>query len=203
MVRPPAVTIRNLLVLGGLGDIEKFCGPVRARNGPKTAKSGFSRSWGPFWARRPPTKFDLRAICGPSKPCLGSHVSLGPGIWPFGGGLGAVSSVGDRLCLLGTQLTKKTHFGRNSAPPGRFWEIFGSLEAGDRCATFVLPPLPMVRPPSAAIRDLLFFRGSGGLREISRARLGPKMEQKCQKVDFPSLGGRSGLDAPRTKLFVC
>ena len=33
----------------------------------------------------------------------------------------------------------------------------------------------MVRPPAAAIRDLLVFGGSEGLREISRPRWGPEM----------------------------
>ena len=61
----------------------------------------------------------------------------------------------------------------------------------------------MVRPPAAAIRDLLVFGGSGGLKEISPPRLGPEKGQKDKKVDFPGLGGRSGLDAPRAKLFAC
>ena len=30
------------------------------------------------------------------------------------------------------------YLGRNSAPPGIFWEFFGSLEPGDRCAHFEL-----------------------------------------------------------------
>ena len=50
-------------------------------------------------------------------------------------------------------------FGRNSEPPGSFQEIFGYLEPGDRCATFVLSRLPMFRPPAAAIRDLLVLGG--------------------------------------------
>ena len=58
-------------------------------------------------------------------------------------------------------------FGRHSAPPGSFWKIFGSSEARLRCATFVLSRLPMVRPPAAAIHDLLFFLGLGVLGEIS------------------------------------
>ena len=77
---------------------------------------------------------------------MGSHVSLGPGIWPFWGALGAVSSVGERFSLLGTQPTTN-HFGHNSAPPGSFGEFCGSSELRSRCATFVQPRLPMVRPP--------------------------------------------------------
>ena len=106
----------------------------------------------------------------------------------------------------------------------------------------------MVRPPAAAIRDLLVFGGSEGLREISRpvgarnGRFGRNSAppgsfrnrvriaqlsylgdvgwclpifpaicdllvlgggQEDQKVDFPGLGGCSGLDAPRPKLFAC
>ena len=49
--------------------------------------------------------------------------------------------------------------GSNSAPAGSFREFFGSWEARLRCATFVQPRLPMVRPPAAAIRDLLVYGG--------------------------------------------
>ena len=33
-------------------------------------------------------------------------MSLGPDLWPFLGGPGGISSVGDRVCRLGTQLAK-------------------------------------------------------------------------------------------------
>ena len=116
----------------------------------------------------PPDQSCLHAKRGPSEPCLGSHVSLGPGIWPFWGALGAILSVGDRFCLLGTQPRKKAVLAVTRRHWGDFGEIFGSSEARSHCATFVLSRLPMVRPPAAAIRDLLVFGGSGGLREISR-----------------------------------
>ena len=88
MVRPPAAAIRDLLVLRGLRDSEKFRGPVQ---GPKRAKN--SKKWifpvlGAVLGETPADQICLRAKCGPSEPCLGSHVSLGPGIWPFGGGAG-------------------------------------------------------------------------------------------------------------------
>ena len=66
------------------------------------------------------------AKCGPSEPFLGSHVSLGPGIWPFWGALGAISSVGGRFCLLGTQPTKKPFWPQLGATgdfSGMFWLI--------------------------------------------------------------------------------
>ena len=47
------------------------------------------------------------------------------------------------------------------------------------------------------------FSRSGGRGEISQPRLGPEKGQNRQKMDFPGLGGRSGLDAPRPKLFAC
>ena len=47
------------------------------------------------------------------------------------------------------------------------------------------------------------FRGSGGLRQISRPRSGPETGQKHQKVDFPGLGGCSGRDARRPNLIAC
>ena len=61
----------------------------------------------------------------------------------------------------------------------------------------------MVRPPSAAIRDLLVLGGLGDLEKICDPVQGPEKGQKRQKVDFPGLGGRSGLDASRPKLFAC
>ena len=65
----------------------------------------------------------LHADCGPSESCLGSHVSPASEMRALGGGLGAISSVEDRFCLLGTQPTKNC-FSRNSAPPGSFREFF-------------------------------------------------------------------------------
>ena len=57
-VWPPAAAIRDLLVFGDLGDLKK----IRGHKGPETRqqrqKSGFPRSWGPFWAKRLPTEFD-------------------------------------------------------------------------------------------------------------------------------------------------
>ena len=80
MFRPPAAAIRDLLDLGGLGDLEKLGGPIR---GPKQAKNG--KKWifpvlGAVLGYMPPDQSCLHAKCGPSEPCLGSHVSLGPGI---------------------------------------------------------------------------------------------------------------------------
>ena len=71
----------------------------------------------------PPDPSCLHAKCGPSEPCLGSHVPLGPRIWPFWGALGAISSVGDRFCLLGTQLGKTTILTRTRRHRGVFERI--------------------------------------------------------------------------------
>ena len=40
MVQPPAVALCDLLVLGGLGDLEKFRSPIQ---GPKLAKN--AKKW--------------------------------------------------------------------------------------------------------------------------------------------------------------
>ena len=66
-------------LLQGLGDLEKFRGHPGPETGQKRRKNGFSWSWGPLWAKRLPTKVD----CMLNADCLGSHVSLGPEIWPF------------------------------------------------------------------------------------------------------------------------
>ena len=92
MVRPPAAAICDLLVLGGLGDLEKFLGTIR---GPKRAKD--TKKWIFLVAVRGETPADqicLHAECGRSEPCLGSRVPLGPEKRARGGG-GA-------FCRLGT-----------------------------------------------------------------------------------------------------
>ena len=67
-------------------------------------------------------------------------------------------------------------FGRRSAQLGGFQELFGSSEPHLRGATFVHFALSMVRPPAAAIRDLLDFRGLGA--------------KNAGKVNFFGLGAR-------------
>ena len=52
----------------------------------------------------------------------------------------------------------------------------------------------MVRPPAAAIRDLLVLGGLGDLEKFRGPVRGPKQAEKRQKVDFAGLGGRSGGD---------
>ena len=93
--------------LGFRGDSEKFCGQVW---GPKRAKN--TKKWiflvlGAVLDETSADQICLHAQCGPTEPCLGSPVSLGPDIWALRQGLGAISSAGDRFCRLGTQPTKK------------------------------------------------------------------------------------------------
>ena len=57
--------------LEGSGGLREILRPPGARNGPKMPKSGFSRSWGPFWAKRPPTKFDHMQYADPVNPVWG------------------------------------------------------------------------------------------------------------------------------------
>ena len=83
-------------------------------------------------------------------------------------------------------------FGCNSAPPENFWILFGSLEPGDRCATFVQPRLPMVQPPAAAIRDLLVLGGLGDLEKFRGPVRGPKRGKNAKKWIFPVLGAVLG-----------
>ena len=110
-------------IFGGLGDLEKFCGRLGPETGQKHPKSVFSRSLGLFWTKHPPTKFVCMLNADPVNPVkLGSHVSLGPKLWPFFGGLGAISSVGDRFFRLGTKPKKKSYPKKslNFSPPLRF-----------------------------------------------------------------------------------
>ena len=190
MVRPPAAATRDLLVLGGLGDLEKFCGSVW---GPKLANN--TKKWifpvlGAVLGETPADQICLRAQCGPSELCLGTHVSLGPGIWPFLGGLGAVSSVGDRFCLSGTQPTKN-RFGRNSPPAGSFQVFFAHRNCVRVAQLSYSDDVGKCLGIFPAIRNLLVFVGPGDLEKFC-GRPGPKTGQK---VDFSGLGGHSGRSA--------
>ena len=80
MVQPPAAAIRDLLVLGGLGDLEKFGGPVRGPKWVKNAKKWIFLVLGAVLGETPADQICLHAKCGPAEPSLGSHVSLGSGI---------------------------------------------------------------------------------------------------------------------------
>ena len=68
-------------------------------------------------------------------------------------------------------------FGRNPAPPGEFSEVCWLIGTAFALSTFVEPRLSMVRPPAAAVRDLLGFGGLGDLEKFRgpvRAQNGPK-----------------------------
>ena len=97
----------------------------------------------------PPEQSCLHAKCGPSEPCLGSHVSLGPGIWPFWGVLAANSPVGDRFCLLGTQPTKDP-FWPSLGATGEFSGIFQLIGTAFAFRNFLtlttFPTFPDVSP---------------------------------------------------------
>ena len=83
-----------------LGEISR---PPGARNGPKMPKNVFSRVWEPFWAKRPPTKFDHMIYAAPVNP-VGVPCDPGREIWPD------VSSVGARFCQFRTRKKSKRVF---------------------------------------------------------------------------------------------
>ena len=85
----------------GLGDLEK------PETGGKKTKKQIFLVLGAVIGETPAYQTGTHAKCGPTGPCLKSQVSLGPEIWPLGGGLRALSWVGDRCCPLGTQPIKK------------------------------------------------------------------------------------------------
>ena len=144
----------------GSGGLREISRPPGAQSGPKTPDSGFSRSWGPFWAKHPSTRF----VC---MPCLASHLSPGPRYRRSCGAWGPFSSVGDRFCLLGTQPTKNG-FGRNSKPPGSFREVFGSSEPRRVTQLSYSDSVGWFYPIFSRDSRCTGFWGSGGLREISR-----------------------------------
>ena len=86
MVWPPAAAICDLLLFGGLG--KNFCGPVR---GPKRAintKKWNSPVLGPFWAKRPLTKFDCMLNADPMNPVWGPTCPRDPRHSRLGGRAG-------------------------------------------------------------------------------------------------------------------
>ena len=94
-VPPPPAAIRGLLgVFGVLGDLEKICGRPGPEMGQKSQRSGFFRSWGPFWVERPPTKSDRMLTAPRVNPVLGPMCPWDPSYGRFGGALGAILSVG-------------------------------------------------------------------------------------------------------------
>ena len=173
--------------------MEKFCGPAWGPKRAKPAKKWIFPGLGAVLGETPTNQICLHAECGPSEPCLGSHVSLGPGIWPFWGALGAISSVEDRFCLLGSQPTKTSFWpdlGATGEVSGNFWLI------GTRCATFVRPRLLMVRPPAVKIRDLLILGGLEDLKKFCGPVWGPKRGKSVQKWIIPLLGAILGSIPP-------
>ena len=76
----------NLRFTGFLGSrgLKEIPWPPEARNGPKTPEKWISRSWGPFWAKRPPTKFDRMLNEDPVNPVWGSMCPWGPQYGCFG-----------------------------------------------------------------------------------------------------------------------
>ena len=105
----------------------------------------------------------------------------------LGGAGGHFVSWGPVLSVRGPTAKKKV-YGRSSAPPGSFQEIFGSWEPHSRCVTFLQPRLPMVRPPAVAIHDLLVLGGPGDLEKFRGPVQGPKLAKNGKKWIFPVLG---------------
>ena len=73
-------------ISGDLWDLEKFCGRLGPETAQKGHKSGFSRSWGPFWAKHPPTKFDRMLNVDPVNPVWAPMCPWDPIYGRFGGG---------------------------------------------------------------------------------------------------------------------
>ena len=82
-------------------------------------------------------------------------------------------------------------------PPGSFQGTSGSWEPGDGRATFVRLRLPTVRPPGAAIRDLLVL---GGLEDLGKFR-SPVWGPKPPKSGFSRSWGLGGFVAVLKNVF--
>ena len=97
-VRPPSCGRNSPFTgfWGGLRNSEKFRGRPGPKTGPTRRKGGFSRSWGPFCAKRPPTKFDRVVNADPVDPVWGP-------MWrPWGPRRGRRGGWWGPFCRLGT-----------------------------------------------------------------------------------------------------
>ena len=171
--------------------MEKFRNLVWAKNWPKTPKSGFSRSWDPLWAKRPPNQFDRMPNADPMNPAWGPTCPWEPRYGRFAGGLGAVSSVGDRFRWLGTQPTKNRFATRHHRP------VFGiflaqrnrvcvaQLSCCDEVACFHTSFSRNSRFPG-------FRRGLGDLEKFRDPVWGPERVKNAQKWIFPVSGAVLG-----------
>ena len=181
--------------------MEKFRGPIRGPKRARNAKKSIFPVLGAVLGEMPADQICLHAKCGPTEPCLGSQVSLGSEIRVLLGGLGAILSVGDRFCLLGTQPTKN-RCSRNSAPPGVFGIFLARLNRSCGARLSYYENVGWVCPSFSRNSRFTGFWGDGGQKKI-RGRPGPEAGQKRPKGDFPGLGVRSGRDARRPNLIAC
>ena len=125
MVWPPVAAIRDLLDFFGVGGISR---PPGAPNGPKTRKSGFSRSWGPFWAKCLQTKFDCMLNADPVNPVRGPTCPWDPRYGRFGGGWGPFRRLGTG-CVCWEPNRQKTV----SSLTRRHRSVFGNVLARRNC----------------------------------------------------------------------
>ena len=95
-------------MFGGLGDREIFRPPPGPETGQKRPKGGFSWSWGAFWAKRPPAKFDWLVNADPvtlfGVPCV-------PGVRDTG----ALGGAGGRFVSWGPVSSVRGPTGKNNS----------------------------------------------------------------------------------------
>ena len=154
----------------GSGGLKEISRPPGAQNGPKTPKSVFSRSWGPFWAKRPPPNFVCMLNADPVNPVWGPMCPRGPRYRRSGGGGLGGHFVGWGPVLFVRDPTDVAH--RNRV---RVAQLSLCHNVGWFYLSF-----------SRNWRFAGFWR-SGGLREISRPVWGPNTPKNAQKWIFPVL----------------
>ena len=89
--------------------------------GQKHPKSGFSRCWGPFWAKRPPTTFDRTLHAGAMNTVWGPMCPWGPRYGrPFSGKKKSdTNKKSEKCCFCCFAVSKKTSFRRKRSEFGR------------------------------------------------------------------------------------
>ena len=108
----------------------------------------------------------LHAKCGPSEPCLGSHVSLGHGIWPFWGGAGGHFVSWGPVLSVRNPTNKKPVLAITRRHRGVFGNVLAHRNRVRVAQLSYSDDVGGFHPSFLRNRDLLVFGGVSALREI-------------------------------------
>ena len=143
-----------------LGVWGTFAATFGARNGPKTPESGFSRSWGPFWAKRQVTKYDRMLNADPLNPVWAPMCPWGPRYECSGGAWGPFRRLGTGCVGSGPNRQNPV-----SAATRRHREVLAHRNRARVAQLSYSDNVGWFYPSFREIRELLVFGGLGDLEE--------------------------------------